>query len=329
MLLVLLGLALGLLIGEAGLRLFGADLLRRRMVAARAASPLPERRSRQYHVTEYGYALDCEGQGGCNPFGKLERDYRPEKAPGVFRILVLGDSITEQVPVAWENPESLVWVQYLEKELSRLGRYEFLNSAKGGFNLPNYLGYLKARGLGTEPDLVLAAFCVNDVDRWSFIEMDGAVHMLFLDPGLPFFPTLFRLSRLFQYAVLSLAGSGSGVRQLSPLEVISMLGEMKDLSGGRIAAVVFPPFTEPEAWTELDRYKYELITTSLEAAGIDYFEARSGFSRQGARIRGYRRDPDDPIHFDRRAQELSARAILPWLRRIIAQFPAGSPAPGR
>ncbi|MBI5240449.1 MAG: SGNH/GDSL hydrolase family protein [Elusimicrobia bacterium] len=323
-LLVFLGLGLGLGIAEAGLRLFGAGLFDR-WIIIRHATPLPNRVTTQYHLTDYGYALNCDGTEGCNAFGGPVWGYKPAKAAGVYRILILGDSLTEQVPVAWEHPAYLVWAQYLEKALSSRGRYELLNGALVGFNLPHYLGYLRARIRETKPDLVVVSFCLNDVDRCSFVEMGGKITMIHSDLKVPFFADLFRISKLFQYIVLSLVGPSAGVKSIPPDRILAMLREMKTLAADRIAAVVFPPFTETEAYSPAERRKYEMITSGLKEAGIDYFEVRSCFRGYGPRIRDFRRDQGDPLHFNRAAHELSARAIYPWLTRMIAKFPADAP----
>ena len=95
--------------------------------------------------------------GACqfNEHGFDAPGYKLKKAPGTFRVLVLGDSLTA----------GQAWVRYAEKKLNAAvdgKRIELWNGGIPGFDTCSELGMLKERGWAIDPDLVLLQFCVND-----------------------------------------------------------------------------------------------------------------------------------------------------------------------
>lgn len=87
------------------------------------------------------------------------------KPHGVHRILILGDSVT----FGYYVPEELTFVALLETALRRLDpAVEVINGGVGGYNTHNEISWLKERGLAFEPDVVVLAFCPNDVDNPRF-----------------------------------------------------------------------------------------------------------------------------------------------------------------
>jgi len=83
------------------------------------------------------------------------------KPPGVYRILVLGDSVTYGVGV---RPEE-TFPKRLEALLSpRDGRrVEVMNAGVSGYTAYNEWQFFRAQGHRFEADLVLSVLCLNDV----------------------------------------------------------------------------------------------------------------------------------------------------------------------
>jgi len=89
-----------------------------------------------------------------------DRVYAIPKPPGVFRILVLGDSIA----LGQQLRRSETFPERLELALDAPGRrVEIVNAGVNGYTPYNELHYFLEVGRDFEPDLVLAAFCMNDV----------------------------------------------------------------------------------------------------------------------------------------------------------------------
>jgi len=97
-----------------------------------------------------------------NAFGLRGPDISLTAAPGVHRVLALGDSATfgDRLPVEDAFPA------VLERDLAaRSGaRWEVLNSGVQGYNTECELGFLRAYGLPLRPETVVVGFNLNDFD---------------------------------------------------------------------------------------------------------------------------------------------------------------------
>jgi lysophospholipase L1-like esterase len=117
------------------------------------------------------------------------RHARP-KPPGVFRVVVMGDSIA----FGYAVEEARSFPRVLEARLADLvpaARVEVVNLGVGGYNAWNEAELLRDVGLGYEPDLVLAQFCINDLndpsahfDAQTRLELSAIPDEAFPDPAL-------------------------------------------------------------------------------------------------------------------------------------------------
>jgi hypothetical protein len=110
-----------------------------------------------------GYApvntnLKANRRENSRGYRDLERSL--EKAPGVRRLLSLGDSFAWGVGVELED----AYPQRLERSLNRLRgeRWEVVNLAKPGMNTVDHLALLEKEGLGYAPDALLLGYVLND-----------------------------------------------------------------------------------------------------------------------------------------------------------------------
>jgi hypothetical protein len=88
--------------------------------------------------------------------GLRDRVYPEARAPGLCRMLVVGDSFTWGFGVQREE----IWHERLE---ARHPDWEILNAGVAGYATDQQLLYLEHRGLALEPDLVLLLFHPNDL----------------------------------------------------------------------------------------------------------------------------------------------------------------------
>ena len=99
-------------------------------------------------------------RGKANSLGFRDRDHSLDKPPGVYRILVLGDSITQGFRIEADED---VFTSVLETKLRGEGmNAEVLNFGVSGYNTQQEVETLREKGLRFGPDLVVLAFCVND-----------------------------------------------------------------------------------------------------------------------------------------------------------------------
>ena len=97
---------------------------------------------------------------GClvvtNEFGNRGPAHGPERRPGTYRILVLGDSFTEGVHVGEEE----LFTALLEQDDPVL---EVVNAGVGGYGTVQELLFLREEGRKFDPDLVIKMFYGNDL----------------------------------------------------------------------------------------------------------------------------------------------------------------------
>ena len=96
-----------------------------------------------------------------NASGFRDVDHAVEKPPGIKRIVVLGDSVTNGYGVEWER----VFSHILQSQLG--GQIEIINIAAGGLNTPQEVHLFEQEGLAYNPDLVILNFILNDSDFYS------------------------------------------------------------------------------------------------------------------------------------------------------------------
>jgi hypothetical protein len=89
------------------------------------------------------------------------REYAYDKAPGVFRVISLGDSHTQ----GFECRQDHTFSEVLERTLLRVGiKAEVMNTGISGFSTAEELAFLEAEGLKYGPDAVVLGFFANDLE---------------------------------------------------------------------------------------------------------------------------------------------------------------------
>jgi len=95
-----------------------------------------------------------------NTFGMRDSEYTLEKPKDVFRICLIGDSVSFGMYLPVEEN----FAEILEKELNARDKkkFEVLNFAVAGYNSSQEAIVLKEKVLNFKPDMVIVAFCPND-----------------------------------------------------------------------------------------------------------------------------------------------------------------------
>jgi lysophospholipase L1-like esterase len=255
------------------LALLGAELLVRALGAAPELGVIRKGRFQLSRNPKIGYepvpGLHYEGeglsfydyQGSSNSLGYRDREHAVARLPGVYRILVLGDSVAAGLRI--ERSEDTF--PFLLQDLLRAQgvNAEVMSFAVSGYNTQQEVETLKDKGLRYRPDLVVLAYVLNDREQ-----MDGGILAALLDSerrsggvsSSRVHPVLAQ-SALYRFLALRVlhrrparpaGGSGAG----DP--VAESFGELSDLArAGRfqVLVAVFPRFVR---WFSLyDAYQPE------------------------------------------------------------------------
>jgi lysophospholipase L1-like esterase len=148
-----------LVLASVGLVLLGGEALLRWIERPTRAAPGFVPVERLCHGCERLFELN-PSHPAVSEQGTRDRVYAIPKPPGVFRILVLGDSVAFAQQVA----RSETFADRLEAALDRPARpVEVVNAGVNGYSIYNERHYFEEVGRGFAPDLVLVEFCMNEV----------------------------------------------------------------------------------------------------------------------------------------------------------------------
>lgn len=129
----------------------------RRLYTATTVADLPYRLTPGVHIVVRESVIDV------NRLGIRDRDaIAPQPAPGVRRILVLGDSVA----FGWLQAVERAFPRQLEDRLVAAGeRVEVLNAGVPGYSAVTEAAWFRELGVALAPSTVLVAVNMNDFDR--------------------------------------------------------------------------------------------------------------------------------------------------------------------
>jgi lysophospholipase L1-like esterase len=147
---------------EGAVRLVGVGPTLPRQFAANVADAFLPWKLEPFSVSE-GATPEFTFRYAHNSVGLRDVEHVPRKPEGVFRILVLGDSFTYGVGVAFDETYVARLGRLLNERLTGRPTVEMINAG-----IPRYWPepermFLEHYGLAYEPDIVLVAFVPNDV----------------------------------------------------------------------------------------------------------------------------------------------------------------------
>ena len=96
-----------------------------------------------------------------NRFGFREREFQTPKPPGVYRVMVLGDSFTWGYGLALEERYTAIAEARLN-QASAGRRFEVLAFANPGYPTIRQRDLLDEHKREVDPDLIVVGFCLND-----------------------------------------------------------------------------------------------------------------------------------------------------------------------
>jgi lysophospholipase L1-like esterase len=127
----------------------------------------------------YTYA---PGRCGNNSRGYPDGEHSRHKLPGVFRIVLIGDSVAEGRAVARSERFAAV----LQERLNALGRrevFEVVVMARVGYSTSQELIVLEKDAMVLEPDLILWSYCLKDPADPVFHNANGNLGAYYYRPS--------------------------------------------------------------------------------------------------------------------------------------------------
>lgn len=246
-------------------------------------------------------------KGRTNSLGMRDKEYEIRKAPGIYRIVVLGDSITMYGE----------YTDYLEEELNKNfgNRFEVWNCAIGGQGVREYYYNLLYRCLNYKPDLIIIGFCLNDFKPTPVIfkTKDGLhCYRQFLIFKSNFDNWFFCHSYAYRFFMLKieklLAGKKAGDLDEYGRKYLRKIKEIALYNKVPLLSVIFPYFRV----TSEDTNQYRVIKKLIKEFDIDSLDLHEVFPRSE---RKNFVSPFDKIHPDARAHKIAALAIMEYLRQ--------------
>jgi len=101
--------------------------------------------------------------GKCaNKYGFLDYNYDVKKGNGVFRIIIIGDSVAQGQYVKLEESFGKVLERKLNGMKNTNRKYEVIIMAVAGYSTSQELVLLEDKALHFDPDLIIWSYCLND-----------------------------------------------------------------------------------------------------------------------------------------------------------------------
>ena len=270
--LILIGLLVGLLVAEGGLRISGLDPIGRVLAAPGA----DQWNAECFELDpELGYRY-APGECGINALGFPDREV--VSGASMPRVMVLGDSISAD----------RMFPQFLEQLLTaqRGGPVDVINTGTPGYSTRNQLGVYQRHAAALQPDLVILQFCLNDYIGTPFLFRHEGQIVRVTDRKNAMWGRSswwFSRSALYRYFALHTDSTQRVAADLSAQfpNTESALAELHAALGERLVVVVFPLVEDQSRWPHGERLSYERILSVLQASGIQHIDLTEPFLRGG------------------------------------------------
>lgn len=254
-----------------------------------------------------------------NKLGFADKEYDLIKASGTYRIVVLGDSITEQ---GW-------YVKQLEELLNLRNdglKYEVFNCGVGGYSVTQYYYYLRDTALSFDPDMVILGFCLNDFTDMPVVSRDrDGKYLAFRnplsgyadnEPVVAINKTLFFNSYLYRYAVLFLKEHFSNRNSANDpynmalsAETLNKIRGLTEPNNIKLAAAIIPYLVE--RYDEPKAGEYSRMKAILFQSGLPFIDLHGIFP--DIESPKWRANPGDHIHPSEEGHGIMARKIYEFL----------------
>lgn len=299
----MLGLFVGVLALELGLRLFFPDSL------MGAATKLQFAAGGQKHFQpdpECGYipVLDddvYDGYGCRLDSGRQLDSYNGEDRKGRRRILFVGDSVTRR-----ERTMRALQKLYGDK------LYEYWNAGVESFNVEQELIFYRRVNHKLKPDQVILTFHNNDFQETPLVSRkDGQLQVLFLRKDrAQIDPWWFNHSYLYRWLTgINLGRFDRDRRRQAMGEALAGWKQTLDQDKVPFSVILLPILKPMEQWTTREKWSRETAIQLLQEQKIRYFDLLGDMEealKEGVSIQ---ESPDDSWHPSPEAAEHFAKYL--------------------
>ena len=305
-----------------------------------APLPIPSYRISDNPVIAYEYrpgyqpadsAFDWTHEGyAINRAGFRDHDYDEARAPGTFRVIVLGDSTTAGNGIRkLEDTYPKLAEQILNDRGTPEARFEVLNMAVGGYHTLQEVETLRVKGLRYRPDLVVLTFCVNDFD----LHADGGVYAALEKANeaasaagfAAHLPGLLQRSRLafilYHRLGFSLTDHEAWYERevlagRSPVEAgLELLSELQEEHGLPVIVLVLPDFSHLAGEYASGRIHRSLADAARAHPDIRVIDLLEEFSRRDPRLQVF---SYDGLHLNHNGHRRMAQILATLIRNEVA-----------
>jgi lysophospholipase L1-like esterase len=256
-----------------------------------------------------------------NSQGLRDREYAYDRAPGVARVAMLGDSLTLGWGVALDD----TWSKRLERMFAGEGRgVEVLNFGVGNYNTAQEVSAFLKEGAKYRPDVVVLNYFINDAEPapryrdFGFVERNSYAYVYFKGRWDVFRRMTGTAEDWRAYYRTLYAGAAQGWGEAR--RGLDRLAAYCKANGIRLLLVHHPELRQ------LKDYPFADVTERLRAwaAGaevpfLDLTPAMAGAEPVSLWVT--RPDP----HPSAKAHDIAARAMFPVLRSLLPPPPAARP----
>jgi lysophospholipase L1-like esterase len=267
------------------------------------------------------YKLRPNRRGKTNSHGFRDLPRRYRKTPGTYRIAVIGDSVTMQSTMQFED----LYATRLRRELADMlpgRRIEILNFGVTGYGTLQELALLHAEVLAFRPDTLLWQFHLNDAIDPLVDGGDGGLGKYYSRPTSAVLWSLQRRWHRFQRARSIRARGLENVpsdlqHQVYRWRVIGDafrdVAETAAENGFEVYVFIYPTWPR-EDWQEYSPAGFAVVddlVARFESFGFATLDLVEVFRRESPSK--YRLAPDDPWHPNRAGHEVIAEELSLWL----------------
>ena len=228
-----------------------------------------------------------------NSDGFRDREFALEKRAGVFRIIIVGDSVT------FGMGETSPYPQHLEELLSQKygPRFEVFNMSVVGYNSIQEVELVRSKALRFDPDLLIIGYVLNDNKEDGG---DGGLSRYFKQSG----------SRAYDYLRKSVKRFGRHLGKDVTTEAFEDLAALTAERRLPVLIVIFPRFALEKDGSYRKQALHAQVRALSERLGFQVFDLLDALPReQLSQLSG------DALHPNAKGHEVVARQLLAFLER--------------